>query len=351
MLFQTVTAVNYLPMTLVMADTLRKHIPDSRLSILVTDASSNLLEKIREKFADIADFICCDDLGFEPLTSMRNYYSVLEFSSACKILSLDYQLRKKGEKSCYFIDPDMFVMGDFTKCTEEIEKDIVLTYHSLNPYPQDGELPNELELVAAGSINGGFIYMRNSTRSLEALSWLMQHINYRWFVAPAYGMYGDQHWLGFLPQFFGDITAILKAPNVNIAYWNLHGFPLREIDGSFFIGEGKEFPALLMHFSGFPDSGELKLTRHSQRKFDKQTEACITSLAQDYRQSIEKEKLHIKSSRISGDISFSNKPLYKRMAIASKLYNYDFIEVASPVGIFARIGNKLDRLVRKYFSW
>ncbi len=351
MLFQTVTAVNYLPMTLVMARTLRQHIPDSRLSILVTDASRNLIKNIREKFSDVADFICCDDLGFDNLPAMRSYYSVLEFSSACKILSLDYQLRKNGEKACYFIDPDMFVMGDFRKCTEEIGKDIVLTYHSTSSYPQDGELPNELELVVAGAINGGFIYMRSSKRTLEALNWLIGNISYKWFVAPVYGMYGDQQWLGFLPQFFGDITEILKAPNVNIAYWNLHALQLRESEGKFFIDEKKEIPALLFHFSGFPDSGELKLTRHSQRKFDSQTESSIASLITIYRNSIESERLHVAKSGISPDIGFSKDSLHKRMAIASKLYNYNFIEVASPVGIFARIGNKLDRLVRKYFSW
>ena len=347
MLFQTVTAVNYLPMALVLASTLKQHITGARLSILVTDASPYVIVQIREKFSGVADFICCDDLLVENLVVMRSYYSVLEFSSACKILALDYQLRKRGENACYFIDPDMVVMGDFTKFTEEMDQDIVLTYHTLKPYPQDGHLPNELELVVSGTINGGFIYMRNSKRVLEALDWLIEQINYRWFVAPAYGMYGDQHWLGFLLQFFGDITSVLHLPNINIAYWNLHSSLLREEDGKFFLGDDDKFPALLFHFSGFSNTGELKLSRHSQRKFDSTTEASIMKLVQKYRQDIATEKSRVVNSAISGDLGFSSQPLHKRMGIASQIYSYSFIEVTQPVGQFAEIGNIIDRWLKR----
>jgi hypothetical protein len=338
MLFQTVTAVNYLPVTLVFARLLRQHIPGARLCILVTDVSQAKLDDIRTHWGDLASFIGCDDLGIPAIADMRRYYSIFEFCSACKVLALGYQLIAKNEPECCFIDPDMLVMGDFTPEIRETNKDIAVTYHTTAPYPADGQSPTELELVASGAINGGLLYMRRSPQSLEALNWLIAQTRHNWFVAPAYGMFGDQHWLGFLPQFFGNITAILQSPAINIAYWNLHERPLREAGG---VLTARDVPAKLFHFSGFPQSSQ-RLSKHSNRIFDAQTEGCLTTLIARYRDAIATEQA---AAKLAGDLAFSRQALHARMKLAETLCGHRFAPLPTYGGRFARLGAAIDRLL------
>lgn len=97
MLFQTVASVSYLPFALVLSKSLRQNVPDARLCVLVFDASAAIVSRLRAAFGRDLEIIGCDDLAVDGLAEMRQYYSVLEFGSACKVLALDFQLRTKGE--------------------------------------------------------------------------------------------------------------------------------------------------------------------------------------------------------------------------------------------------------------
>lgn len=338
---QTVVASNYLPLALVLARSARNILPQSRLCILLTDVSRNRLTDFQRHFGELADFICCDDLPYDWLNTLRRQYDVLEFNSACKALALHYQLQVRGVAECYFLDPDMLVTGDFTLPTQAQGSDLLVTQHALKPFPDDRQLPCEQEIVIAGSINGGFIYARNSAASQPAVDWLVQHTRYNWFVAPAYGMYGDQHWLSFLPQFFAPAAGILRDPGVNIAYWNLHERPLQKTaDGYTVAGH----PARLFHFSGFAVDGA-GLTRHSQRRFDAGTESLLPELVGDYRRQVQAARSELQGYGCQADLAFSRLPLRRRMLEAAQHWQIQHPLVAPPISRFARLGNYLDRLL------
>lgn len=338
MLFQTVSALNYLPLTFALARSLYRHIPEARLSILVTDASSSTTAKLNQIYSDIAEFISCDDLGIDYLHSLRSYYNVLEFSSACKVLALDYQLRVRGEPECCFIDPDMLVLGNFIPAIRAANKEMLVTYHSTAPYPEDGELPNELELTTTGTINGGFIYSKNTPAALAALHWLTSQTRYRWFVAPAYGMYGDQHWLSFLTLFFPETADIIHATGINIAYWNLHERTLTQQGDTYTVG--KE-PALLFHFSGF---GGDRLSKHCNRRFA-ESEGAINQLVHDYNAALANERALLATNPFTSDYGFATLPLQKRLKMAAQQWKTSYPLLTHPGGIFARLGMKLDKLL------
>jgi hypothetical protein len=343
-LFQTVVATNYLPFALVMAQSLRQHIPDARLCVLVTDASPTVIGHIRDKFDSWIDFIGCDDLAIDWLNEARNYYSVLEFSSACKILALNYQFNIRGESECIFIDPDMLVLGDFRPLVEKANADIIITYHALAPYPTDSGNPNELELVVSGAINGGFIAMRRSPRQLEALAWLVSKTRAYWFVSPMHGMYADQHWLGYLPQFFGDVTQVLREPAINIAYWNLHERPLQQSGETVLLAVSDKH-ALLFHFSGFPLEGGEHLTRHANRRFDAATEQATQALVVQYRALLDQQVVRLRASAIQGDRRFRVGSLRQGIQWVRKRYGVRFAPVVHPTRRFSAIRNLIDRFM------
>lgn len=330
----TVTATNYLPMALTMAQSLKRHVSDARVCILVADATPALLAQIREMHGTLAEFIGCDDLGQDALiTSMREHYDVLEFCSACKVLSLDYHLRLRNEKECWFIDPDMWVLGDFTTATIALNKDIVLTYHTLAPFPDDGALPNERELAVAGAVNGGFVYMRKSEAALCALEWLIGKIKMQWFVAPSYGLYADQQWLSFLLQLFAENTGVLTDRGVNIAYWNLHERPLNEHNGLLYA---KSDIATLFHFSGFAKEGAF-ISRHSKRLYDETTQAVLVRLLTEYRAALNGQPTNFR-----GDIAFVQETTQARMRRAGVQYS----RLHPPVGRLTRYVQKIETLLR-----
>jgi hypothetical protein len=344
-LIQTVSAVNYLPLVMVLASTLRESMPDARLCVLVTDVTPNVLNEIRDQFDTSIEYICCDDLGLEIVERAREYYSVLEFSSACKVFAIDYQIRVRGEPECFFIDPDMFILGDFCELAREQGRDIVVTPHVSHPYPDDGEFPNDTELAASGYVNGGFIYVRNSESSAVALKWLLSKTWYNWFVAPSFGMYADQHWLSMLLFIFEDTAGLLRSSAVNIAYWNQHERPLHKVDGTIMVGTEDIQPALLFHFSGFAIPNNGRLSKHSQRYFDSETESVLKELINKYEQLLNKERDRARHARCSGDLGFSCKSLKARMKIAQSYCGNQFTEFGPWTGRFGRLGKMLDRLL------
>ncbi len=335
--FITVTGLNYLPKALVMVASLKAYAPDASVCILLADATPELVQQVQKKIPDI-EFIGCDALpNFIP--EIRDYYDALEFCSACKILLLDYCIRTKNAPECWFIDPDMLLMGDIITPTRAAQKDIVVTYHTMCPIPGDGHAPTDQEIVLSGIINGGFVYMKNSAITQAALKFMVEKIPAQWFVAPALGMYGDQQWLSLLVPYFN--AAVLRHKGINIAYWNLHERPLSG-QGDVLTAGGD--PALLFHFSGFAMQGEGVLTVHSRRTFDTQTQSVLNPLITRYRAQLAQASERLQGLPARGDIAFSTLPLRIRLNHVRKRHGLNYPTSAELRGLFSRIGARLDRL-------
>jgi hypothetical protein len=335
----TVATASYVYLASVMfTNALRMH-PELRPTLLVTDVDREGLSPVREALGPGIEVLCCDDLGFGFIPEMRAYYGVLEFCSAMKALGSAYILRK--EKECLFLDPDILVLDSLNDSLLCCAGDIVVSAHTFAPYPSDGEAPNDLELCQSGFINGGVLLTRRKEAVTPALDWLVNKACYQWFVAPEIGLYGDQHWLSLLFYLFRSRTALVEDRGVNVAYWNLHERPLRKVDGRIRLATGE--PLRLMHFSGFAIPSRGKLSRHTHRRFDMETEAVLFELIQGYELQLEEAMARL--GHLQGNLKFCSDPLPVRLQRAAERWNATMLK-SQRISLRLRVQKALLRVLQ-----
>jgi hypothetical protein len=329
----TVATVSYLKHVDILFASLKRVHPEYRLALILADCSRKLLPEIRRCFDGDIELLICEDLLFDNLDVMRRQYNVLEFCSALKVLGVRHFL--KTVDCCLFIDPDIVIFNRFDESIFQCKKDIVISVHSFEPYPDDSNLPNDLEPCLAGHVNGGILFVRKSPKAQNAMAWLSSKTRFQWFVAPSLGMYADQQWLSALPFFFSTITGVINDKGVNVAYWNLHERKLT-ISESGEIVVDKTTTLKLFHFSGFPNNQKNQLSIHSSRVFEKQTQIILNRIINDYM----KELLlaEIKFKDIRGDVNFSQSNLKTRLRIAEQYWG----QVVSP-----KKSNRIINVLRK----
>jgi hypothetical protein len=337
----TVATVSYLYQAEVMINSAREHHPELRPTIIVADCTSEGLVPVQAVFGSDVDLLSPDDLGFKFIDRMREYYSALEFCSALKVLGSAYILQK--EDTCLFLDPDMVIMDSLSDAVLNQPGEVVISCHAFSPYPEDRAFPNNLELFAAGMMNGGVLLTRNGPDGNTAIDWLVKQTKCHWFVAPDQGMYADQQWLSGLPLLFKDKTTVISDRGVNVAYWNLHEKSICRDASTGHISSKSGDSLRLMHFSGFPVPVNGKLSKHNTRRFDDATEAVITDLVSGYECSLDAARS--KFSELSGESVFTAKPLDDRMILASTYWDVDY---AVPVKV--SLGRQFYLLARKAVS-
>jgi hypothetical protein len=288
--------------------------PELQRTLLISDVSVSMLKCFADEgLGQLADLLCCDNLGFDALGAMRTYYDALELSSALKILGSAYILR--SEQECLFLDPDMVLLHPLDALLS-VRGSVVCTVHTRAPFPRDGLTPDDLEICACGVVNGGVLLTRRGPDTARALDWLAMHTKYHWFVAPQLGMYGDQLWLSCLPYFFGETTVVNRHPAINVAYWNLHERPLQVRDDRVYLADGP--PLALFHFSGYSSLGGGRLTKHSLRKFDASTEDALRVIIQEYEARLVDSRR--RWGHLRGDLPFATGTLPSRLARAGSLW-------------------------------
>jgi hypothetical protein len=344
MIIQLVSTVDYLAYCLVLIDSLKLNGFDAKFSILITDIKFDLKEYIPDKLDRKIEILTCEDLStYKELLIMRNYYNKLEFNCACKIHAIYHQLFFNNNDSCLFLDADMICLADFSDKLV-IKKDILLIPHTIAPFPEDGQYPNNLQIFLYGHINGGFIFIKKSDDTLKCLKWLLKNTKYKWFLALDYGMNCDQQWLSSLIYFYNYITEITFDDTINIAYWNLHERKLLLKDSIYYVNNKK---AALVHFSGFQyNLKDPIFTIWHHRKFDYNTEAAINVLIREYTEKVflaKKELLNI-----SGNISYCKKSLPERMKIAEDIWNIKYTKfVENTYNINELIRGILGKMLKK----
>jgi hypothetical protein len=336
----TVATASYVYLASVMfTNALRMH-PELRPTLLVADVDREGLSSVREALGHGIELLCCDDLGFTFISEMRTYYGVLEFCSALKVLGSAYMLRK--EKECLFLDPDILVLDSLYDSVLSCAGDIVVSAHTFAPYPSDGAAPNDLELCQSGFINGGVLLSRRMEAVTPALDWLVNKACYQWFVAPALGLYGDQHWLSALFYLFRPRSGLIEDRGVNVAYWNLHERPLRKVDGQVRLATGE--PLRLMHFSGFAMPSGGKLSIHTQRRFDMETEAVLFELIQEYERQLEEAMASL--GHLQGNLKFCSDPLPVRLQRAAERWKAPML-TRQKMSLRLRLQKALLRMIRR----
>lgn len=276
----TVVSCNYWAYARVFASTLRRQHPAIDVFVLLVDRPSDPVCAEEELFTTV----CVEELDNLPdPVHLFFKYNVLELNTAVKPYFFDYLFRRFGVETLIYCDPDVAFFAPLDKAWARLEEaSCVLTPHITKPYG-DRAWPGELQVNQAGIFNLGFIGLSRSPETARLLDWWKGKLYDGCFMDIASGMHVDQKWMNFVPLYFNR-SEILKDPDYNIAYWNLHytGAQLSFKEGRLMSGDR---PAVFFHFSGFDYFDKEVISRH-QNRFNFRDFPALRPLFEYYRREL-----------------------------------------------------------------
>jgi glycosyltransferase involved in cell wall biosynthesis len=253
----TIIAKNYVAQARVLARSLARTDPGSRLWTLVIDETTGYIDAEREPFTLLSPA----DIGCGPFIEMALRYSVLELSTAVKPWLLRHLMEVTGGPVTY-LDPDIELFGSLQRLHElAAGHGLVLTPHNTEPIPHDGRKPGQVDVMIAGIYNLGYVSVAPRPEVSRLLDWWSDRLRRDCRVDPVWGYFVDQRWFDLAPGFLSDLS-IVRDPEYNVAYWNLHERTLTEDDGDYRVN-GR--PLAFFHFSGFDPRHPTVLSRHQDR--------------------------------------------------------------------------------------
>ncbi len=253
----TIIAKNYLAYARVLARSFTRHHPGGRFWTLIIDDFTGRLDPQTEPF----EVLTPAEIGCEPFLQMAMRYTVLELSTAVKPWLLRHLMDITGAPITY-LDPDIKVYAPLTPLDDLAAADgLVLTPHNTSPIPPDDRRPSQVDIMIAGTYNLGYVSVAPGGEVNELLDWWSARLLRDCRVDPRWGYFVDQRWFDLAPGFLTKL-AIVRDPQYNVAYWNLHSRNL-EHDGERYLVNGH--PLAFFHFSGFDPKHPLALSRYQDR--------------------------------------------------------------------------------------
>ncbi len=248
----TIAARNYLPFVRTLATSFREVHPDGQISALI-------LDDLDHEVSDTEPFevLHLENLGPDvaEFHRMAMIYGITEFATSVKPWLLE-TLLQRGSSSVLYLDPDIRVYSSLQELAElAVEKGIVLTPHVDTPIPLDGKKTDDRAILASGIYNLGFVGVGQSAHPF--LEFWKERLRRECLIDPQNMRFVDQRWVDFVPGIFEHV--IVRDPQYNVAYWNLHGRRLRR-SGTGYEVNGR--PLAFFHFSGYSTRAQHLLSKH-----------------------------------------------------------------------------------------
>lgn len=345
--YLTVATVNYFPYALVTLRSARRYSPGSHFCVFLVDAPPESVTQVKSTFAAEADWIQVfgpSDLGPErdEYMSLFAQYNAMELSCVAKFVALSHLLRSDDAgEVIVFVDSDTLFFGDAFGAIDDIQDQaVLLTPHLMRPSTD----ANEHDIMTHGWMNAGFVAVRRAhERTREMIDWVLDRASKRGYLAPQYGLSYDQKWVSALPVLFRDETSVSRHPGLNVGYWNISERPLAKTDrGIMAAGQ----PLLLFHFSGFDWPSLRKLSKHSPELVE--ANSALEDVCRAYRAALDdvsKEKSAVAKSL--DRIPCSRASLLERIHRGSLRSGVRISMPTIELGLFARVGAKVDSLLRR----
>ncbi len=253
----TIIAKNYVAQARVLASSFIEQHPGGRCFALVIDDFDGYIEPNSEPF----EILTPAQIGCDEFEEMALRYDVLELSTAVKPWLLRHLLSGDRDTITY-LDPDIRIYGSLNQLDAlALAHRVVLTPHNTEPLPDDGERPNQIDILLAGVYNLGYVSLRWDDETEKLLGWWEHRLLHDCRVDPSNGYFVDQRWFDLAPGLVSD-HAVVRDPQYNVAYWNLHTRELGYADGGY-TADGHELA--FFHFSGFDPEAPEVLSRHQSR--------------------------------------------------------------------------------------
>lgn len=250
MSFEIFTSANlaYLPQATVLAESIRRHAPEARFTMILVDGrppeNSLLSERLSPQFFD--DVVTAEDLLGPEHEKWMFGYDVVEACTAIKGRALR-SLLGRGLPVVY-LDPDTALFGPLDDFVESLNKSsVLLTPHLHQPVPIDSQgLEDEICTLAHGIYNFGMFGVRPCDEGLQFADWWSSRLEEFCVDDVPRGLFVDQRWGDFVPAYFPQ-SQIYRNLGVNVASWNLHQRQV-EIDkrGDYLVNG---YPLVHFHFT------------------------------------------------------------------------------------------------------
>lgn len=246
----TSAACNYLPKVRLLIQSLKRHHPEIRLVLALSDLTDDP-ESLRGEAWD--EIMPIDTLNIPDWRRWAFTHDIVELSTAIKPFILQRLLDRPDCGGVFYFDPDMVLFSRLDDLIDRLQHaDIVLTPHQNKPETGLGEvMDNEISSLKHGVYNLGFIGVRPTDTGKAFARWWAERIYYFCRDDIPNGLFTDQRWIDLAPALFSGVD-ILRSSRFNVAPWNL---TTRTVSGSLaegFVVDGE--PLGFYHFTGF-DSG------------------------------------------------------------------------------------------------
>ena len=248
--YYTSITSNYLPKARVLAASVKRHDPQARFHLLLSDVPPPGFDLAAEPFDTVLGL---EDLPIENHRAWAFGHALVEMCTAVKgIGALEIVRRHRPQKLFYF-DPDIVVFGGLEALGDALERHaVLLTPHLTDPErSRAGILDNEISALKHGIYNLGFIGVRCEGEGLRCLQWWSDRLLDFCRDDIPNGLFTDQRWADLIPAMF-DGVRILREPQYNVATWNLSNRTATGAAPDAIAINGR--PLGFYHFSGF-DSG------------------------------------------------------------------------------------------------
>jgi hypothetical protein len=255
----TIAARNYLASVVLLGESLRRVMPDWKLTAVVLDADAGELAALTARWPWMR-FESPRSLAIDgdTLDRMLLYYDLTEFATAIKPSALLQQLETVDV--AIYLDPDIEVFADLSDlASAAAAHGIALTPHVMAPSPRDFKETSDEAFLTTGQFNLGFVAVSSSGRPF--LEYWAARLERYALIDFARGYFTDQRWVDAVPVLFEH--QIMRDPGYNVAYWNLHQRTLsQEPDGSLHVDGG---PLRFFHYSGHDAREPLTLSKYAPR--------------------------------------------------------------------------------------
>lgn len=254
----TIASANYLPRVLHFVESLERHRPGADVRILLCEHPS----VARQLSAELGrDLVSLDQIGCPDWRAMAFAYDIVEFNTAVKPFLLQ-SLLSHGVDSALYFDPDIEIFSDPVELEQLFKThDCLLTPHVLEPLPEDGKIPSQLQINTVGQFNLGFLGLRRTPEVKRFLTWWSERLTRDCVVDLPNGIFVDQSWANLLVSFVPRCH-VLRSQAYNFAYWNAPQRKLTRVDGRWLTADG---PLVFFHFSGVTLKDLESVSRHQNR--------------------------------------------------------------------------------------
>ena len=276
----TICSNNYLAKAKVVADTFSQNHPEYNFYIFLVDKLISI-----EIYKQISAYTLVEaESVINDLKELSEKYNIIELSTAIKPGCAKYLFEDKGAEVVVYLDPDLKIFNRFDEVEDALlEHNFVLTPHFCSPI-DDNNYPSDVDFIAFGIYNLGFIALKASQETAKLLDWWHERLMKYCFIRPDKGMFTDQLWMNYAPIYF-DGAFVLKDLGYNMANWNLYERHLLHSASGYLVND--EVKLKFFHFSHY-DFNKPNMISKSQTRYSLDERPDLTDLYEGYQMDLER---------------------------------------------------------------